>query len=315
MLYLYYGPDEYARSEALAALKARIPAEVADLNISVLDGRRITVDGLAAACEALPFLADRRMVITRDLLKHQKAGKGRDDLRAYLERIPAYCDLVLVESEEFDRRSTLFTFLKKAAEVREFTPREGADLVRWLGERASAMQVTLDNAAAQRLTMLVGNDGRSLVSELGKLAAYVGRGGRITMREVDLLVADDQEQNLFEFIDELGARRRHSALTRLRRLFDDGQAAQYILFMIARQVRILLGVKDLANRRLRPDDIATQLGQKPFVVRKAIEQARGFSDADLRLLHQRLLELDHASKTGRADAEAGLELLVAEMCA
>lgn len=314
MLFLIYGSDEYRRSETLAALKARVPAEVADLNITTLDGRRATLDDLAAACEAMPFLADRRLVIVYDLLKHQKAGKDRDDLRAYLERVPDACDLVFVESDDFDKRSSLFTFLKKHAEVRECVPLEGADLLRWLHDRAKSLGATLDKDAAQRLTLLAGNDGRLLVTELSKLATFVGRGGRITVREVDLLVADTQEQNLFTFIDELSVRRRSAALTALRRLLDDGQAAQYILFMMARQVRILLGVKDLAAQRLRPDDIAAQLGQKPFVVRKAVEQARGFSQADLRRLHQRLLELDHASKTGRAEIEAGLELIVADMC-
>jgi DNA polymerase-3 subunit delta len=76
MLFLIYGPDEYARSEALAALKARVPADVADLNVTTLDGRRTTLDDLVTACEAMPFLADRRLVIVYDLLKHQKAGKG-----------------------------------------------------------------------------------------------------------------------------------------------------------------------------------------------------------------------------------------------
>ncbi len=314
MLFLIYGSDEYGRSEALAALKARVPAEVADLNVTTLDGRRATLDDLATACEAMPFLADRRLVIVYDLLKHQKAGKDRDDLRAYLERVPDACDLVFLESDDVDKRSSLFTFLKKHAEIRECMPREGAELLRWLHDRAKHLGVTLDTDAAQRLTLLAGNDGRLLVTELTKLATFVGHGGHITVRDVDLLVADTQEQNLFAFIDELSARRRSAALTALRRLLDDGQAAQYILFMMARQVRILLGVKDLAAQRLRPDDIATRLGQKPFVVRKAIEQARGFSLADLQRLHQRLLELDHASKTGRAEIEAGLELIVAGLC-
>jgi len=84
--------------------------------------------------------------------------------------------------------------------------------------------------------------------------------------------------------------------------------------MTARQVRILLGVKELAAQRMRPDDIAARLGQKPFVVRKALDQARGFSDAELARLHDRVLELDHASKTGRMEAETGLEVLVVEMC-
>jgi DNA polymerase-3 subunit delta len=314
MLYLLYGPDEYSRSEALAALKAQLPSDLADLNISTLEGRRLKLDTLVSACEAFPFLAERRLVIVQDLLKHQKAGKERDELRAYLERVPPTCDLVFVEREDVDKRGAVFNYLKKTAEVREFVPKEGAELLRWLNERAAALGAKLDSSAAQRLVSYIGGDGRTLVNELGKLASYAGRGGRITDDAVELLVQDGQEQNLFAFVDELSARRRGAALQSLRRLFSDGQAATYILFMVARQLRILLGVKELAAQRLRPDDIASRLGQRPFVVRKALDQARGFSDAELAELHDRVLELDHASKTGRIEAETGLELLVAELC-
>jgi DNA polymerase-3 subunit delta len=314
MLYLLYGPEELTRTEALARLKAQIPPDLADLNISSLDGKKLKLDALVSACEAFPFIAERRLVIVSDLLKHQKAGKERDELRAYLERVPPTCDLVFVESEEFDKRSAVFTYLKKAAEVQEFVPKEGGDLVRWLNERARLLDAKLDGPAAQRLIEYVGNEGRALVNELGKLAAYVGRGGRITVDTVDLLVQDGQEQNLFAFIDELSLRRRGAALQSLRRLFADGQAATYILFMVARQVRILLSVKELAGQRLRPDDIAAQLGQRPFVVRKALDQARGFSDAELTDLHDRVLALDQATKTGRIESETGLEMLVVELC-
>src|SRR5436853_634585 len=224
MIYLLYGADEFARSEALAALKAQVPPDLAELNIAVLDGKKLKLDALVGACEAYPFIAERRLI--------------------------GY----------------------------------------------------------------VGGDGRALVNELSKLASYVGRGGRVTPQEVELLVQDGQEQNLFAFIDELSARRRGAALQGLHRLFADGQAATYILFMVARQVRILLGVKDLAAQRMRPDDIAAQLGQRPFVVRKALDQARGFSGDELARLHDRVLELDHASKTGRIEAETGLEMLVVELC-
>jgi DNA polymerase-3 subunit delta len=314
MIYLLYGPDEFVRSEALAALKSSVPPDLADLNISTLDGRRLKLDALIAACEAFPFIAERRLVLVNDLLKHQRAGKDRDELRAYLERVPATCDLVFVESEDFDKRGAVFGYLKKIANVREFQPREGAELTRWLAERAKSLGVTLEGPAAQRLIGFAGNEGRPLVNELNKLASFVGRGGRITPQHVDLLVQDGHEQNLFAFIDELSARRRGAAIQSLRRLVDDGQAAPYILFMVARQVRILLGVKELAAQRIRPEEIAARLGQKPFVVRKALDQARGFSDAELAHLHDSNLALDHATKTGRMDAETGLETLVVELC-
>lgn len=314
MLYLLHGSDEFMRSEALAHLKARIPPDLLDLNSTMLDGRRLKLETLIGACEAFPFIADRRLVVVHDLLKHQKAGKDREELRAYLERVPNTCDLVFVESEAVDKRSIIFTYLKKAGTVEEFVPMDTGTLAHWLAERAAQLEVRLDGVAAQRLITLVGTETRATLNELNKLASYVGRGGRISTREVDLLVQDEQEQNLFAFIDELSTRRRATALGSLRRLLNDGQAGTYILFMIARQVRILLGVQHLVAQRLRPDDIAAQLNQKPFVVRKALDQVRAFAPGDLERLHDQVLALDHASKTGRADIEAGLELLVAEMC-
>jgi DNA polymerase-3 subunit delta len=314
MIYLFHGPDEFTRSEALAELRASLPAEVADFNLTLLDGRKLKSDDLVRACEVAPFLAERRLVIVTDVLKHAKAGPERDALRAYLERVPPTCDLVFVEGENVDRRSSLFTYLKKTAQIREFQPREGAELRRWLDERARRLQVQLDAAAAQRLVDYAGNNSRTLVNELSKLASYVGQGGRISASVVDLLVQDGQEQNLFAFIDNLSLRRRGTALQGLRSLLDEGQAATYILFMLARQVRILLGVRELAAQRLRPDEIATHLGQKPFVVRKALEQARGFEAGRLEVIHDRLLELDRASKTGRIQADVALELLVLEVC-
>lgn len=314
MLYLLHGPDEVARSEALAALVAAVPADVADLNINRLEGRRLKLEALVAACEAMPFLAERRLVIVSDALRHNKAGKEREELRAYLERVPPTCDLTFVEREDVDRRSVLYTQLKKIGQVREFLPPEGPELQRWLAERARRLGAGLEPAAARRLAELVGSDTRTLATELEKLATHAGRGGTIVVAAVDLLVQDGQEQNLFAFIDDLSARRLGPALRGARNLLEDGQAATYVLFMLARQVRILLGVQELAGRRMRPDEIAAELGQKPFVVRRAVDQARAFGPGELRRLHDRLLELDLATKTGRIQAETALEVFVAEAC-
>ncbi|ABY35628.1 MAG: DNA polymerase III subunit delta [Chloroflexus sp.] len=314
MIYLFYGPNELARSEAVAELRAGLPAEVADLNVSVLDGRKLTIEQLVAACEAHPFLAERRLVIVYDALKHSKAGKGREELRSYCERVPATCDLVFVEQEEVDRRHLLFTYLSKHGVVREFPLLQGAELLRWIEQRAKMLHATIESAAAQRLVELAGNDSRLLANELAKLASYVGRNGKIDLRAVDRLVTDQQEQNLFAFLDELSSRRLGPALRGARALVEDGQAPPYVLFMLARQIRILLQVRQLLSQRRRADEIAAELNLKPFVARKATEQARNFSLPELIHAHDRLLELDHAIKTGRIQAETALELFVVEVC-
>ena len=315
MITLFFGADDLARSEAVGERKARIPVDVADLNITVLDGRKFKLDAFTAACDALPFLADTRLVIVEGALKHLKAGKVRDDLREYLPQVPASTDLLFVEDNDFDKRSSLFLYLKKAGEVREFQPLQGADLQRWLVERARGLGVRLLPEAGALLVEFAGNDSRALLNELAKLAMYVGPGASIGAREVRLLVPDTGESSVFDFVDALAGRRMGPALQLLHELFVDGVAPTYLLFMVGRQIRILLGVAELATRRMRPDEIATELGQKPFVIKKTLGQVGHFDRAALLQLHDRLAELDHWSKTGRIEAETALELLVAETCA
>ncbi len=314
MLYLYYGADDLARTEALRAAKAAIPLDLVDLNVTTLDGRKLKLDALAAACEAFPFLTDRRLVIVEDALKGLKAGSARDAVKAYLPRVPETTDLIFVEREDVDKRSALFAYLKKAATVREFLPKEGVELQRWLHDRAKHLGVKLAPDAGALLIEYVGNDGRALLTELQKLAAYAGDQRLIETESVRLLVADSGESSVFAFVDALSTRQLAPALGLLAELLADGEAPLKLLFMIGRQIRLLLQVKELVEQRMRPEAIASELKQPPFVVRKAVDQAQRFTGSALVQLHDRLLELDYWSKTGRIAGDAALELLVAETC-
>ena len=315
MIYLLYGADELARSEALVEIKAGVAPDFADLNIVTLEGRRLKADALVSACEAIPFLAERRVVVVEDALKQLRSADTRDAVRDYLTRVPETTDLVFFERDEPDKRTTLFAALKKRATLREFKPREGAELQRWLAARARGYDASLQPQAGTLLAEFIGSDTRALDNELRKLATYAGSGATVTADMVRLLVADGAATSVFAFVDALASRKLGRALGLLRELLDGGEAAPYLLFMVARQVRLLLQARELIEQRVRPDQAVAQLKQNPFAVRKAYEQAQRFTSESLLALHDRLVELDHRSKTGRIDPEAALDLLVAETCA
>lgn len=314
MLYLFFGSNDLIRSEAVAELKAAIPADVQDMNVTTLDGRKLKLAALQTACEAFPFLHDRRLVIVEEALKNLRAGAARDGVRAYLPQVPETTDLLFIEGDDFDKRSPIFTYLKKEAVVREFQPYQGAELMRWLLDRAQRRERKLLPEAAQLVIDFAGNNCRALLSEVDKLAAYAAPGEPITAAMVQLLVADARETSIFTFIDMLSARRLGPALQLVRSLLDDGEAPTYLLFMIGRQVRLLLQIAELSKSRMRPDAIAVELGQKPFVVRKAMDIVSRFSGPELVTLHDRLVEFDHWSKTGQIEGTTALELFVAEAC-
>ena len=69
MFYIFHGPDELSRTEALAKLKAQMgDPSLADLNTSTLDGESLTLGELQQVCDSLPFISDRRLVIVHNYL-------------------------------------------------------------------------------------------------------------------------------------------------------------------------------------------------------------------------------------------------------
>jgi len=67
--YVFHGTDEFTRAETLADFQRRLgPSDTVDLNTTILDGKSLTLGKLRHACDAIPFLAEKRLVIVQDLL-------------------------------------------------------------------------------------------------------------------------------------------------------------------------------------------------------------------------------------------------------
>ena len=118
MYYVFHGDEEFRCSQAVAKLKAQIMSDgMGDLNIVVLDGKKVGVGELVGACNAVPFLTDRRLVIVEGLLERlepraSSRAKKRDRSRSPSASELEYADKLAVylpDLEEF--RQTRAGFL------------------------------------------------------------------------------------------------------------------------------------------------------------------------------------------------------------
>lgn len=318
MLYLLYGPNEYAIQQTIAEIGSRLgDPEMAALNTTTLDGRRTSVAEVITTGDALPFLAQRRMVVVKDLLTRLDADQVAA-LGEYLARVPDTTDLVLVEAK-IDRRSAIVKLAQqlqsqKRAFVRAFGTLGKGELVSWVQQRVQSKAGRIETRAAALLAELVGTDLHLLSQEVDKLLIYVGEARPVTVGDVETLCSYAPKSNIFHMVDALGRRDDQTALRLLHHLLDEGQAVFYLLVMITRQFRILLSIKDLEGSRTPRDEMRAQLKLSPFVVDKGRAQARNFSLAQLNHIYRRLVEIDVASKTGQMDPVLALDLFVVETC-
>ncbi|MFO7916871.1 MAG: DNA polymerase III subunit delta [Anaerolineae bacterium] len=327
MFYILHGEEDFVRSEEVAKLKARVAeGGTGDLNISTFEDD-VTFQELADACNTVPFMGDRRLIIVEDLLQRfggvAPDGEGNNAAYArklldYLPHLPSTTRLLFIENEKLSRNNPV---LKGAAElensyVREFTKLKGRALQNWIRQRAQSKGVDITARGAALLASFVDQDLRRIDNELQKLAGFVGYERAITAEDVQEMVGASYEANIFKLVDALGMRQGRTALEHLHRLFADGAHELYILTMIARQVRLIIAVKELAElERLQPQEIRRELGiSHQFIVDKLVQQARQFDMHRLETLQRHVLEVDQGLKTGRIESPLALELLALEIC-
>jgi DNA polymerase III delta subunit len=84
--------------------------------------------------------------------------------------------------------------------------------------------------------------------------------------------------------------------------------------MIARQYRVILKVKDAmqSHRGANEFDLSKVVRESPYPVKKAMQQANGYTFPELVDVMDRLVVADYAMKTG-ADPETEISLLIAEL--
>jgi DNA polymerase-3 subunit delta len=337
LIYVLWGSDRFTRDEQVRGLKRRMLAEpCGEYNLSVLSGDDVTVRDVRAVADALPFMADRRLIVVEGLLG-RNAGQGKpaarrgrgaragaarkapekaaDDgpiaeLTAMLRDLPATTALVLVE-DQIDPSLVEGWLPAGRSHVRGYERPRPGELGRWIERRAKHHGGKIESAAVRQLSQLAPDDLGLLDSELVKLITYAD-GRPVTLDDVNLLSASP-EVTIFGLLDAIGQNQRGPALVHLRQLFQRGERSEGIVPQIAGSLRRLIQARELLDQGLRGPALTGKLGVHPYVAEKTERQARQYRVEQLEAALRRLLRTDQAIKTGEADPELALELFVCDL--
>ncbi|MFA6131991.1 MAG: DNA polymerase III subunit delta [Patescibacteria group bacterium] len=320
MVILVYGDDAFRVQEKVMELRSAFVKKFdpTGLNLSIFpDAKTGKMDPTEVIRSAMsfPFLAERRMVIARDMIA---SSKKETDWVDNLDKVPASSILVFwetLEPKELERKP-LFKKLEKISEIHfyPFPKLEGAALSKWTSQRIVGYESTIAPEALRALIERAGEDLWQLDGEIQKLVAYAD-GEQITKEMVDKLVRASFDSNIFALMDAVSSHKAAQVLQLLEEERASGAADGYIFSMLLRQVRILLGVRLVMeeNPRFNQNEIASALDLHPYVAGKAVQQARNISADKLRQVHDMLYTFDSGMKTGRYTDKISVDLAVVEL--
>jgi len=258
---LLRGEETFRRDRRAREIQAaRSDRDSADYNLDIFQGPDVDLNAVLAACETLPLLADRRVVVIRDI--DLASAASHDGFTAYLGR-PNPSTVMLVTGGSGGGRGGQVKGVKKLVSqfghVEEFAALRPDEAARFVRDAAQARDVEIAPAAARQLVELVGADAGRLDSEIEKAAIYCG-GRRIELADVELLAWRTRGHTMFELTDAIARGDRRQVLSQLGALFEDGNDALAIVGMVGWHMRRTLRAASMLETGARVGDVARTVG-------------------------------------------------------
>ncbi len=196
--YYFHGPEDLLKDEALRALLDRtLDPSLRDFNLDQRTAAQLDGDALFALCSSLPMMAERRVVVLREIEGIKRKPKLRAALLDYLARPAPDTVLVLIQGANEDAEDKE---IAKAAVAVACDPLPEERVLKWLDRRAKGLGVELPEDAALHLVRAVGGELAPLAAELQKLAALPA-GEPLTVARVGELVGVRHGETLFDWRD------------------------------------------------------------------------------------------------------------------
>jgi DNA polymerase III subunit delta len=195
-VYYFHGPEDVLKDEAVRTLLDRaLDPGVRDFNFDQRSAGQIDAEEVHTLCNTLPMMADRRVVLLREVEAWKRKAGGRTEFLRYLQNPSAETVVILVQGsgEENEDKE-----LARATYSVRFDPLSPERAAKWVQHRAGKLGLALQPEAVEHLIRSVGADLGALASELAKLASLPA-GEPLTAEQVGDLVGVRQGETLWDW--------------------------------------------------------------------------------------------------------------------
>lgn len=312
-LYIFHGEETYLRDHYLGKMKeALLTGGLDDFNYHLLPAREFSLQRLRELVDAMPMMSERTMVVVSD---YDIDRGDKEAMAELLSDLPEYVCLVFVyDVIEYkpDGRSRLSKLIKEKGKVVDFVRQEQGDLTDWIARRFRAQGKEISTVDARYLIFLCGDLMTTLISEIGKIAAYA-KGPRVTQEDIDAVASPQLDAVVFQLTDAIAAGSFDKAFQVLGDLLHMQEHPIMILSVLGRQLRQLYAAR-LALENGKGSKWLMELWgmRSSYPAEKLTQSARRFSLAWCRKAVSLCEKTDLALKSTGADGQDALtELLLA----
>ncbi|WP_372371556.1 DNA polymerase III subunit delta [Candidatus Uabimicrobium sp. HlEnr_7] len=317
--YIFYGKEKFLKEEGIAMVKEKL----ADAFYTEYDvDNQFSVQELISNLSSDVLFNDTNLIILKnaDIM----TAELLEPLKTY-HKAPNPNSVLIMELTKLDNRSKFAKAVKNLATCVECSPLYDrpkpwlrlppweSDLAKWVCSRVRKYKKTLAPEAAFFLTEYVGNDLKSLDSQLQKIALFLQDKKDITLEDIEKLVGKSKKINIFDLLDAISHKKLDTSLNLMRQVFANGLQEQdgsstHDPMHIGLKILRLLHYRFKQIWQLGISGDSSSIGE--YAKRQVSGFTKNFTKKQLISIWQFLLETELRMKTSRVSPIVSIEQVI-----
>lgn len=296
--YLLIGEEAYQKEEILRKIEDSAIGrdKMGKLNLNVFYGETVEPATVIETTRIAPMFSKKRLIVLRNFdLIHDS---GRKEILKYAGSVPESSCLVIISEET--KTKGFINYLDSGCVLIAPVSMSSRDLMEWVRKQFAKHKKYIDDKAIMTLLEKTGDSTSDLKREIDKVLLFTSDEDVVRVENVDAVVGDMREFNVYEVIEYLCSRNMDSSLHAINKMLDDGVEPTSLVFNISRNFIDLWNLKNYQEKKMKREAVLIALKFNPadsWKLTKLENQASGFSKKELKDILRNLMLADLHLKT------------------
>ena len=317
--YIFCGLDEELIKDGISLIiKREVLEEFKELNLIRIDGMNTSFDDIMNACETMPFMSEKKVVIVyrASFLQEKSDSTGTkiyNEIKNYVSDLPPYTILIMyyLLNDKRDKPNKN----KKLTPISKFLPivyfdklkrdkylKKVSDIFKEKGKQIGRVELMYFSERVQSNFDIIKR-------EADKLISYC-EGREIKKEDINLLILNSNEDDIFDLVELIAQRKVDKAIDIMKEILYKSDQHMLIISAIEKHFFRLYEIKIKVAKGKKIEDFIAEYRLPQFVCEKLVSQTSRFTEKQLSELIKLCVKVETKLKSTGLDKTMEMEFLL-----
>ena len=278
-----------------------------NLEVIILQAESAPAMSIVDTVFSVNLFTNNRLIFIKRLYRNKSKDTFLDKMLEQVKENTSNDVLVFWEDQKIKSNTKYYKFFKKDDLILERDKLNKRTFYTWLKEELSRYNLSADASVQRMLAEDTIYDPERCHQSIQKFLLTGEKD--ITMENLSNIVANTLEEDIWNLIDAINSSKKSNIIDILDKLKRQGVDANYIISMLARNIRLITLTKLLYNSGANVKEIASAIKIPPFTVPSLINTSKSYDKDKIKQLYTKLSNLDYQIKVGLIDGYLGLTMV------